>query len=106
MNGFSLDQVERITGVSGAKIAYWLKEFPELQALTRESVNGETALEYEALGLVLRIQLLLEEVGLTISGARRQLRLDGAAEPCREGLRERLLRIRRELEQTKQILEN
>lgn len=106
MDRFNLSQVERIAGVSANKVAYWLKEFPELQALAYEGGNGEVILDYEALGLILRIQLLLEEVGLTIAGARRRLTLDGATEPDRGGMRERLLRIRRELVQVRQILED
>jgi hypothetical protein len=106
LDRFNLEQVERITGVPGAKVAYWLKEFPELRALAHEGSGDEVFLEYEALGLVLRIQLLLEEVGLTIAGARKQLAVDETPEPTGERLRERLLRIRRELAQVKQILED
>ncbi|MCK4593409.1 MerR family transcriptional regulator [bacterium] len=105
MDRFNLSQVERITGVSANKVAYWLEEFPELQTLTYGGESGEVLLDYEALGLVLRIQLLLEEVGLTIAGARRQIELDETSEPDPGELRERLLRIRQELVQVRQILE-
>jgi hypothetical protein len=46
---FRLEQVERITGVAGAKVAYWLTEFPELQSLAREEDSGEITLAYEIL---------------------------------------------------------
>ncbi len=105
MDRFNLSQVERITGVLANKVAYWLKEFSQLQALTYVEEGGEVLLDYEALGLILRIQLLLEEAGLTIAGARRRLKMDLATELDRGELREKLLRIRQELVQVRQILE-
>jgi len=102
---FNLGQVERMTGVSVTKITYWLTEFPELRELALEE-DEEVFLTYEALGLVLRLELLLDEVGLTIAGARRQLALDKAGTPDAAKLAERLRRIRQELSQVRQILED
>jgi hypothetical protein len=101
---FSLDQVERITGVPVTKVTYWLTEFPELRELALEE-GDEVFLDYEALGLVLRLELLLDEVGLTIAGARRQLALDQAGQPDGAKLADRLRRVRDELLQVRQILE-
>jgi hypothetical protein len=101
---FSLGQVERITGVPVTKVAYWLTEFPELRESALEE-EDEVFLTYEALGLVLRLELLLDEVGLTIDGARRQLALDQAGQPDGARLTERLRRVRDELLQVRQILE-
>jgi hypothetical protein len=108
---FSLPSVERITGVSVTKISYWLSEFPELRALALEDLpsaadTGELFLTYEALGLVLRLELLLDVVGLTTAGARRQLALDKAGKPDGGKLAEKLRRIRHELTQVRQILED
>jgi len=105
LDRFNLPSVERMTGVSVTKITYWLTEFPELRELALEE-DEEVFLTYEALGLVLRLELLLDEVGLTIAGARRQLALDKAPEPERQKLSQRILSIRRELEQVRQILED
>ncbi|MCX7022081.1 MAG: MerR family transcriptional regulator [bacterium] len=104
MDRFSLDQVERMTGVPATKVSYWLSEFPELRELALEE-EDEVFLTYEALGLVLRLELLLDEVGLTIAGARRQLDLDKAPKPDGAKLAERLRHIRQELLQVRQILE-
>ena len=101
MDRFTLNQVERITGIPENKLAYWLKEFPELRALAHE--EGEIYLDYDGLGLVLRLELLLERSGYTIAGARRQLALGEAPEPDRRRLIERILVVRAELEQLRQI---
>lgn|GEM_PF-6456918 len=110
MEYFSLGQVERITGVPVTKVSYWLTEFPELRELAHEDVpsaadTGEVFLDYEALGLVLRLELLLDEVGLTIAGARRQLALDKTGKPDGAMNVEKLRRVRDELLQVRQILE-
>ncbi|HUT98460.1 MAG TPA: MerR family transcriptional regulator [bacterium] len=104
MERFSLGQVERMTGVPVTKVSYWLSEFPELRELALEE-EDEVFLTYEALGLVLRLELLLDEVGLTIAGARRQLALDKAGTPDGAKLTERLRHVRDELSQVRQILE-
>jgi hypothetical protein len=102
---FSLPTVERMTGVPVTKITYWLSEFPELRELALEE-DEEVFLTYEALGLVLRLELLLDEVGLTIAGARRRLALDKAGTPDEANLPDKLRRIRKELSQIRQILED
>ncbi|WP_309474746.1 MerR family transcriptional regulator [Dissulfurirhabdus thermomarina] len=78
---YRIGEVSRMTGVAPHVLRYWEGEFHQIRP---RRVARRRLYRNEDIRLVFRIKQLLYEEGLTISGARRRLREEAAAEAAPE----------------------
>ncbi|MCD4733998.1 hypothetical protein K8R78_07145 [bacterium] len=104
MRQYSLAQIERITGIRASVAAYWIREFPSLGDSVTETDNGQL-LSMSGIEQLLRLRLLLVEQQFTLSGARRQLEREAGSSPNEEDSRQKLFKLRDELVNLRDILE-
>jgi len=105
MRQYSLAQIERITGIRASVAAYWIREFPSLAESVIEADGGQH-LTMGGIQTLLRLRLLLVEQQFTLSGARRQLAREAASTPNEEDSRQRLLKLRDELVNLRDVLDD
>jgi DNA-binding transcriptional MerR regulator len=113
---YKISEVCEILGVEAHVLRYWETEFPALAPPKNRS--GQRTYRPKDIELLLRIRRLLYEEGYTIAGARKQLSgavaakapespeplQDNALEPGARNS-ERLLQVRRELENILTLLD-
>jgi len=68
---FSITEVSQICNIKSHTLRFWEKEFEELKPLTRK--GNRRYYQKEDIELIKRIQSLLYDSGMTISGAKKSL---------------------------------
>ena len=68
---FSITEVSQICNIKSHTLRFWEKEFEELKPLTRK--GNRRYYQKEDIELIKRIQSLLYDSGMTISGAKKNL---------------------------------
>lgn len=99
---YSIGEVAEHLGVNRSLIRYWEKEFPMLEP--RKNRKGERFFTQKEIQKLELIQHLVKEKGLTLKGARKQLRHKAdESERTHEAI-QRLKKLRGELQEWKRSL--
>lgn len=93
---FSIGEVADMFEVNASLIRFWEKEFPQLHP--KKNGRGNRVYSKKDIELFRKIHHLVKEKGFTLEGAKNALR-DKAEVDTNEALLQRLLRIRRDLQQ-------
>jgi DNA-binding transcriptional MerR regulator len=76
---FRIGEASRIIGVEPYVLRYWEGEFPQIRP--RRADSNQRTYQKRDLEILLEIKRLLYEEKMTIEGAKRRLRQEGAARP-------------------------
>lgn len=94
---FSIGEVADMFEVNASLIRFWEKEFPQLQP--RKNGRGNRVYSKKDIELFKKIHHLVKEKGFTLEGAKNALRDKAEIVDTNEALLNRLLRVRRDLQQ-------
>lgn len=104
---WSIGEVAEELGVANSSIRYWEKEFGTITP--KRTTKGDRLYTRKEIEQFRAIQRLVKEKGFTLHGAKEQLRKpdpEPSAPVDLEQLRERLLRVRRELAELRRNIIN
>lgn len=98
---YNISEVAEMLGVNTSLLRYWETEFPELRPAKNK--KGTRSYTQKDIDLLRRIHYLTKECGLTLDGARQQLKSDKSPDRNLQ-LVETLTEIKNFLIQMKQII--
>ena len=92
---YSISEVARMFDLQESTLRYWEKEFPQIHP--KKAGRGVRQYRKEDIEIIKRIHLLVKERGMTLEGARKQMKVSPERTARNFELVERLKSIRSEL---------
>lgn len=92
---YSISEVARMFDLQESTLRYWEKEFPQIHP--KKAGRGVRQYRKEDIEIIKRIHLLVKERGMTLEGARKQMKVSPESTARNFELVERLKSIRSEL---------
>ena len=92
---YSISEVARMFDLQESTLRYWEKEFPQIHP--KKAGRGVRQYRKEDIEIIKRIHLLVKERGMTLEGARKQMKVSPERTVRNFELVERLKSIRSEL---------